>query len=59
MLEGIPGFGKTTLFLTIASELELDVAIVNFGPKITDSIFMNAVSNLQKNTILVLEDIDS
>ena len=59
LLEGIPGCGKTTLILTIASELEMDVAIVNFGPKITDSIFMNAVSNLQKNTILVLEDIDS
>ena len=37
----------------------MDVAIVNFGPKISDSVFMNAVSNLQKNTILVLEDIDS
>ncbi len=59
LLEGIPGCGKTTLILTIASELEMDVAIVNFGPKISDSVFMNAVSNLQKGTILVLEDIDS
>jgi len=59
LLEGIPGCGKTTLILTIASELGMDIAIVNFGPKISDSVFMNAVSNLPKNTILVLEDIDS
>jgi hypothetical protein len=59
LLEGMPGCGKTTLILTIATELNMDVAIVNFGPKISDSVFMNAVSNLQKDTILVLEDIDS
>jgi len=59
LFEGIPGCGKTTLILSIASELDMDIAIVNFGPNITDSIFMNAISNLPKNYILVLEDIDS
>ncbi len=59
LLEGIPGCGKTTLILTVASELDMDIAIVNFGPNITDSVFMNAISNLPKNYILVLEDIDS
>ena len=37
----------------------MDIAIVSFAPAITDGIFMNAVSNLPKNSILVLEDIDS
>ena len=59
LLEGQPGCGKTTLILTVASELNMDIAIVSFAPAITDGIFMNAVSNLPKNSILVLEDIDS
>lgn len=58
MLEGQPGTGKTSLITTIASDLDLDIAIINFGPKLDDVNFISAISNLPDKSILILEDID-
>jgi SpoVK/Ycf46/Vps4 family AAA+-type ATPase len=59
LLEGPPGTGKTSLIFGLASEFNLDIYIVNLGPKVDDSILMSAVSFIPKNSILLLEDIDS
>ena len=59
LLAGPPGTGKTSLIFAIASMLNLNVAIVNFGPKVDDAAFMTAIAHLPSNHILLLEDIDS
>jgi len=59
LLEGSPGTGKTSLIFTIASKYNMDIAIINFGPKVDDNVFMTAISNLPANSILILEDIDA
>ena len=59
LLEGPPGTGKTSLIYAIASHFNLDVYIINLGPKIDDSVYMKAVSKLPKKAILVLEDLDA
>ena len=58
MLEGYPGTGKTSLIFALASELNYDIAILNFHRKLDDNAFMRAIRKLPKNSILVLEDID-
>jgi len=58
IFEGLPGTGKTSLIYAIASELNLDIAILNFKRDFDDVKFMKAVQHIPENTILVLEDID-
>ena len=58
LFEGLPGTGKTSLIYTIASELKMDIAILNFNKDVDDNVFMRAVRRLPKNSIFVLEDID-
>lgn len=58
LLEGLPGTGKTSLIYSIASELNFDIAILNFNRKLDDMQFMRAVQSIPIDTILVLEDID-
>ena len=59
LLEGPPGTGKTSLIYAIASHFDLDVYIINLGPKVDDSVYMKVVSKLPKKAILVLEDLDA
>jgi len=59
LLEGPPGTGKTSLIFSLASELNMNIYIINLGPKVDDSVFMSAISLLPNNSILLLEDIDS
>ena len=59
LLEGPPGTGKTSLIFSLASEFNLEIFIINLGPKVDDSVFMSAVSNLPNNAILLLEDVDA
>ena len=59
LLEGPPGTGKTSLIFTVASEFDMDISIISFGPKVDDSVFMTAVSNLPEKSILLLEDVDA
>lgn len=58
LLEGLPGTGKTSLIYAIASELNQDVAILNFKRDFDDVKFMKAVQHIPENTLLILEDID-
>ena len=58
MLKGLPGTGKTTTILVMASKLNYSIRIINFTPQLTDDNFMELVSNCPKKTILLLEDID-
>lgn len=58
IFEGLPGTGKTSLIYAIASELNLDIAILNFKRDFDDVKFMKAVQHIPERTILVLEDID-
>ena len=60
MFHGLPGTGKTSMIYTIASELNKNVAIIDFSDAdISDSHIRRALYKLPKETILCLEDIDS
>ena len=58
LLEGKPGTGKTSLIFAIASHLDMDLCVMNFSAGLDDINFMDAISNMNDNSILVLEDID-
>jgi chaperone BCS1 len=58
LFEGLPGTGKTSLIYAIASELNLDIAILSFKRDFDDVKFMKAVQHIPENTLLILEDID-
>ena len=59
LLEGTPGTGKTSLIFALASKLDMNISIFNFGPDVDDAIFMKAISTLPENSILLLEDVDA
>jgi chaperone BCS1 len=60
MLHGIPGTGKSSMIYTIASELNKNLAIIDFSDKnLSDKTIRTAVYKMPKDTILCLEDIDS
>ena len=58
LFEGYPGTGKTSLIYSLASELNMDVAIIHFNNDIDDIKFTKAMMKIPKNTLLILEDID-
>jgi SpoVK/Ycf46/Vps4 family AAA+-type ATPase len=58
LFEGLPGTGKTSLIYTIASELNRDIAILNFNKDVDDNVFMRALRRLPKKALFVLEDVD-
>ena len=59
LFEGLAGTGKTSLIFALASKLDMNISIFNFGPDIDDSIFMQSISTIPENSILLLEDIDA
>ena len=59
LFHGYPGTGKTSLVYSIASELNMNVALLSFTRKMEDSDFMKSMRRLPDNTILVIEDIDA
>ena len=48
LLEGTPGTGKTSLIFALASKLDMNISIFNFGPDVDDAIFMKAISTYLK-----------
>ena len=60
MFHGLPGTGKTSTIYTIATELNKNIAIIDFSDKdICDSCIRRALFKLPSDTVLCLEDIDS
>lgn len=59
LLEGIPGTGKTSLILAVASYFNMNIGIVSLNKDLDDFTFMKSISNIPDDTILVLEDVDS
>ena len=58
LFEGVPGTGKTSLILALASKYNMNVGIISLNKELDDYTFMKSISNIPKNTLLVLEDID-
>lgn len=60
LLYGIPGSGKTSTILTIASYMKTNIGVIPISKEITDSKLVRAFNNIKKNDckILVMEDID-
>jgi len=60
MFHGLPGTGKTSMIYTIASELNKQIAILDFSDKeMSDSSMRRAVYKIPDDTILCIEDMDA
>jgi len=59
MFHGVPGTGKTSLIFSLASELNMNVAILTFTNEMNDNVLMRCFRRLPENCILVIEDIDT
>jgi len=59
LLSGIPGTGKTSLIMSIASKLDYSIYIIPFTASLDDVTFTEALSNIPEKSILIMEDVDS
>lgn len=59
LLSGIPGTGKTSLIMSIASKLDYSIYIIPFTSSLDDVSFTDALSNIPEKSILIMEDVDS
>jgi len=59
VLSGLPGTGKSSLMISIASILGKDIATIDFNDKITDTGFIRALNRMPGDCLFALEDIDS
>ena len=57
LLHGVPGAGKTSTVVAIASSLGLGICIANMSD-MSDKKFQQIMSGVQKNTIVLIEDVD-
>ena len=58
LFHGPPGNGKTSFINAIAGKYNLNIFLISFSVNITDEIFKKLISGLNKNSLLVMEDID-
>lgn len=58
IFHGYPGTGKTSTIKSIASELNYNLAMINFDSEMTDSKLIRSLKEVPKETIVVLEDVD-
>lgn len=58
LFHGVPGSGKTSLILAIASELKWDVAVLNLRDMEDDQSLMSAMGGIRDRQIAVVEDVD-
>ncbi len=58
LFEGLPGSGKSSFILALASHFGYDLAVISFTEKVTDGTLTRLLKNLPEKTILVMEDID-
>ncbi|KYR02278.1 AAA ATPase domain-containing protein [Tieghemostelium lacteum] len=59
LLYGPPGTGKTSFILSIAGKFNKSISVMNLSKGVNDSNINNIIQKCQKDTILVMEDIDS
>lgn len=58
LFEGLPGTGKTSFIVALASLFDYDIASITFTDKVTDGSLIRLIKDIPKKTFLVLEDID-
>jgi len=58
LFHGLPGNGKTTLAMAIAEHLSRDIYVMNLNALQDDGCLIRAFSNIGKNIVLLVEDID-
>ncbi|KAI8048757.1 P-loop containing nucleoside triphosphate hydrolase protein [Gilbertella persicaria] len=58
LLYGPPGTGKTSLVQSVASKINMNVAIISLSGKMDDENFNVMLQEVPRNSILVMEDID-
>lgn len=58
LFHGSPGNGKTTLAMAIAEHLNRDIYVMNLNALQDDGCLIRAFSNIGKNIVLLVEDID-
>jgi len=59
LFEGPPGTGKSTLIKAIGSSLNKNIAYLNITPEYTERDLFKTIRGIPKDSILVIEDIDS
>jgi len=59
LLVGPPGNGKTSLAITMGIHLNMDLYFVNLSTVDDDTSFIDLLKDMNKNSILVFEDIDA
>jgi len=60
LLHGVPGAGKTSLIQAIAGHFKRSISFLQpTHPDMTDDSLANAMADLPRNTVVVLEDIDA
>ncbi|CAO0795821.1 unnamed protein product [Mucor circinelloides] len=58
LLYGPPGTGKTSLVQSVASKVNMNVAIISLSGSMDDEQFNVLLQEVPRNSILVMEDID-
>lgn len=58
LLYGAPGNGKSSLITAIASELKMNMHILQMNKQINDQNIVSLFSSIEPNSIVVIEDID-
>ena len=58
MLTGIPGSGKTSMIKAICNQIGYSLSLLSLQKEFDNNSLLNAFRSLEKNTILLLEDID-
>jgi chaperone BCS1 len=58
LLTGIPGSGKTSIIKAICNEIGYSLSMLSLQKEFDNNSLLHAFGNLEKNSILLLEDID-
>lgn len=58
LLHGPPGTGKTSFIQSLASKVNMNVAILSLSAAANDDALSSALAQVPKNCMLVIEDVD-